>query len=357
METLGEDRRAANPRLRYAIPDAARVIYGTRELYSYGRHFPLARFVPSKRGRRAMWLINGDSWRGGGWSLTNRHQAETRTAIETAIADAAKRGKRIDSLIVPFTALDGAGIDRDSIRPIHVRPDRREPFTNTSTIPARFTTSPLPSREDCETSSRASDPKGSAIMRTDTLASSLTINIRTESLETGAVSTSTVTGDLTRSVVYNGYDYSLPVTIKCHLCEDGQISADPHGYGHVPAGTTFECARCNGTGLVIRHGAYVEYDPPQVTMWHAGSRKLTIQNGQGEDTNVTWPTDRHWLGDSLFSATRVSRRRVPCPNHEPGRMADGTLSNVCEHCHGAMSNNTRQRRSSDTAPHAVFVIV
>ena len=176
-------------------------------------------------------------------------------------------------------------------------------------------------------------------MRTDTLASSLTINIRTESLETGAVPTSTVTGDLTRSVVYNGYDYSLPVTIKCHLCEDGQISADPHGYGHVPAGTTFECARCNGTGLVIRHGAYVEYDPPQVTMWHAGSRKLTIQNGQGEDTNVTWPTDRHWLGDSLFSATRVSRRRVPCPNHEPGRMADGTLSNVCEHCHGAMSNN------------------
>jgi hypothetical protein len=332
--TLGEDRRDTNPRVRDLIPDAPRVIFdtGRREMYSYGMHFPLARYVPAKRGRGAQWLINGDTWPRRGFSMTWRHQSETRAAIETAIADAAKRGQLVSSLIVPFTALDGAGIDRDSIRAIHVREDRREPFRNTATIPARFVSVPLPNRALVENESRARDPHGSAIMRTDTLASSLTLHVSTESLETGAASTSTTTAPLTRNVVYRGYDYSMPVTVDCHMCgATGQIANDPHGYRGGTAAGTSDCARCDGTGLVVRHGANVDYDPPKVTYWHGGSRELTVENVDGDTALVSWSTDRHWLGDSLFMATRIDTRRVPCPNHAGTRAPDSP--NVwCDHC-------------------------
>lgn len=90
-----------------------------REVYSYGTHFPLARFCPRKRGA-SLWLINGDAWRGG-WGTTQRHQSEARSAIARAVD---KANGKLQSIIVPFSALDGAGIDRDSIRPIDVTADR-----------------------------------------------------------------------------------------------------------------------------------------------------------------------------------------------------------------------------------------
>lgn len=92
-----------------------------REFYSYGRHFPLARYVP-RDGRRApaVWIINGDEWRGAsrGWnsSRTPNHQEVTRSAI-AATGDA--------SIILPFSAVTGAGIDLDTVRPIDVREDAR----------------------------------------------------------------------------------------------------------------------------------------------------------------------------------------------------------------------------------------
>lgn len=100
-----------------------------REVFSYGRHFPLFRFVPRRvNGWRDVFLINGDAFRGnggGGWhsSRTPGHQSVTRAAI-------AETGIR--SLVVPFSALEGAGIDRDSVRPVHVRPDKE--WTETVTV-------------------------------------------------------------------------------------------------------------------------------------------------------------------------------------------------------------------------------
>lgn len=94
------------------------VSIGAREAHSYGRHFPLFRFVPKKDRRPALFVINGDRWNGAGrgWnrSRTPDHQDSARRAIaDTGIA----------SLVLPFSALDGAGIDIDSIRPLHVRAD------------------------------------------------------------------------------------------------------------------------------------------------------------------------------------------------------------------------------------------
>ena len=88
-----------------------------REVYSYGRHFPLVRYVPRelrRRERRDLYIVNGDTW-GGRRSRTPEHQDVTRAYI-TARDD-------VDSLVIPFSALTGAGIDLDSIRPVHVRPD------------------------------------------------------------------------------------------------------------------------------------------------------------------------------------------------------------------------------------------
>jgi hypothetical protein len=86
-----------------------------REVYSYGRHFPLFRYVPKSRRHPAVFVLNGDEWRGPN-SRTRDHQESARRAV----ADSG-----IASVVIPFTALDGAGIDLDSIRPLHVREDAR----------------------------------------------------------------------------------------------------------------------------------------------------------------------------------------------------------------------------------------
>jgi hypothetical protein len=114
-----------------------------REVYSYGTHFPLFRYVPRRRRvnsdvdgwrtvdsrRPALFVINGDSWTGPR-SRTPDHQTAARAAI-------ARTG--IESIVIPFSALDGAGIDIDSVRPLHVRAD--ENWTETV---ARRTLAELP---------------------------------------------------------------------------------------------------------------------------------------------------------------------------------------------------------------------
>lgn len=87
-----------------------------REVYSYGRHFPLVRFVPKRlNGAADLFVINGDTWRQTGPSRTGAHQSTVR--------DGVRRFPGIGTIIIPFSALNGAGIDIDSIRPVHVRPD------------------------------------------------------------------------------------------------------------------------------------------------------------------------------------------------------------------------------------------
>lgn len=86
-------------------------------LFHYGEHFELARIMRDKRGRTRLVLLNGDTWgsaNGFGPSTSSR-QADVRRAVSQTNAT---------SLVVPFSALEGAGIDFDSIMPVHVRSDR-----------------------------------------------------------------------------------------------------------------------------------------------------------------------------------------------------------------------------------------
>lgn len=85
----------------------------TREIYSYGSHFPLVRVLPKGAARRRpLYVLNGDVWRGSA-SRTRSHQAIARRLC-------AELG---DTVVIPFSALNGARIAIDSIRPVHVRPD------------------------------------------------------------------------------------------------------------------------------------------------------------------------------------------------------------------------------------------
>ncbi len=103
-----------------------RIVYDVRAgiVYSYGRHFPLFQWVPGARGRPDVIVLNGDRW-GGPQSRTNDHQSIAREL-------AAESGAR--TIILPWSAIEGAGIDVSSIRPIDVRADTN--WTETLPLPA-----------------------------------------------------------------------------------------------------------------------------------------------------------------------------------------------------------------------------
>lgn len=88
-------------------------------LYSYGSHFPLARIMPDKTGnRRGWWLLNGDRYS----VSTSRHQSEVQSAVKRS---------GLPYMIVPSSALDRAGIKRDTITPVEIMPDRYTTETRT----------------------------------------------------------------------------------------------------------------------------------------------------------------------------------------------------------------------------------
>jgi hypothetical protein len=84
-------------------------------LYSYGTHFVLARLNRDERGRPLCLLLNGDRFS----VTTSQHQSWTRNVCQHLSSELG-----IPSLIVPFTALNAAGVSPGDVEPIHVRGDR-----------------------------------------------------------------------------------------------------------------------------------------------------------------------------------------------------------------------------------------
>lgn len=80
----------------------------------------LAEYLPRGRGRsRPVFLVTGDRWGSPGWGHANPQDETRRTVEEVA------RSTDADVLLVPFAALESAGIVRSSIRPLEIRPDAR----------------------------------------------------------------------------------------------------------------------------------------------------------------------------------------------------------------------------------------
>jgi hypothetical protein len=80
-----------------------RVWFDGHRIFSYGTHFEMARALKDKKGDLRLFLINGEVW---GSISTSNHQSHVRSAI---------RRSGVRSVIIPYGAIDAAGIDRDSI--------------------------------------------------------------------------------------------------------------------------------------------------------------------------------------------------------------------------------------------------
>lgn len=78
------------------------------KLYHYGTHFCLAQVVRTPKGTPRLILLNGDRYTGAGGYGTNTgsRQFQVRNAV---------RQTNVPNVTIPFSALDAAGIARDSI--------------------------------------------------------------------------------------------------------------------------------------------------------------------------------------------------------------------------------------------------
>lgn len=92
---------------------ASNVFVEGDRVFSYGHHFELARPLRDKRKRVRAYLLNGDRYS----NTTNKHQSSVRQALARSKAP---------SVILPYSALEAAGVDRDSIQLVHVKKDRWE---------------------------------------------------------------------------------------------------------------------------------------------------------------------------------------------------------------------------------------
>jgi hypothetical protein len=63
-------------------------VYVERDsIYSYGRHFPMARIVRDSNGRATKLIVNTDRYHSRGWSTTGQHQGELTSALQGVLAD------------------------------------------------------------------------------------------------------------------------------------------------------------------------------------------------------------------------------------------------------------------------------
>jgi hypothetical protein len=90
---------------------SATIFYEGDSIYSYGRHFEMARIMRDPKGDPSWVLVNGDTYS----VTTSGHQGTVRGIVSTS---------GLPYMIVPYSALSAARIDRNSIEVIHTRPDR-----------------------------------------------------------------------------------------------------------------------------------------------------------------------------------------------------------------------------------------
>jgi hypothetical protein len=90
------------------VQDCNQIMERDGVLYSYGRHFELARPLRNKRGKIHGYLLNGDTYS----QSTSQHQSHVRYLLS---------GEQ--TVIIPHEALNSAGIDLETVQIIHVKPD------------------------------------------------------------------------------------------------------------------------------------------------------------------------------------------------------------------------------------------
>jgi len=249
--TAGPVREYANGRVE---GDVSR-----RTAHSYGRHFPLFHFIPRTR-RPPLFVINGDRW-GGSRSRTPQHQAITRAAILAT---------GLDALVLPFSALDGAGMLLDSIRPLHVRPD----VTFEEAVERR-TLDELP---------RWRRTYGAQVPRFSRTLDPL--------------------DDVLESRYFGGNERNgVPASDRWLWRE--RTASEGNGSGHLP----------------------IIPDADGIYRWTERVQRATLPDADGI---YRWTETRHRLGDALFTAEReVTERRTALPFESERNTARETISLTC----------------------------
>lgn len=110
-------QEVGKPNPRFLSGNHTNIHYDSRQLYSYGTHFPMARLI-GDRDNGGWFLLNGDLYS----VSTSQHQSHTRQAVKRS---------GLKSLIVPFSAMRLAGIELDSIEWVEVTDDWSETITQT----------------------------------------------------------------------------------------------------------------------------------------------------------------------------------------------------------------------------------
>lgn len=87
------------------------VYYQGDSIFSYGSHFEMARVMRDRNERPTFVLMNADRYS----PTTTQHQSMVRGVVSMS---------GLPSILIPYSALAGAGIIRNSIRPIDIREDR-----------------------------------------------------------------------------------------------------------------------------------------------------------------------------------------------------------------------------------------
>lgn len=234
--------KAGNKR-NYSFRHDMRVFGEGNVLYSYGRHFPLVELLRDPDGEPRLLLLNGDNYS----VSTTRHQGIARNVC-------ARSG--LPMVIIPFSAMEAAGIWRTTVDLVDVTADRHEEIKHRSLV--RPEGSRWVTRDHCE------------------------------------------------------YVDLTPEEIEAKIDARHALAVEEWTRGHsIPGAYWVQWQKENPKpptrdSIVLSEGAKREYRKTgEVQVLLRGlSKWATIDVSTNEDgeTVYQWTTHRHWLGESLVRA-------------------------------------------------------
>lgn len=236
---------------------ADNVIAWEGRIDSYGSHFTLAEPIRDNRGTVTGWLLNGDRYS----VSTTRHQNTVRNACERT---------GLPTLIIPFSALDSAGIVRSTVRPVEITTDGWETIRHPSpTLPDGATWHKRERWEYVDLSA-------------DELAAKVDERNASEAVETER--RNGYIRDAAEGSYWHGRDFEPPRVITADDLGDWQRREH----------------RCTGHYYTLGMG-------------RRGWPTVAVDGVTSHDTiptggTYTWETSRHWLGESVVrAAVRTGR--------------------------------------------------
>jgi hypothetical protein len=255
-----------------------RMIARGDSIFSYGSHFEMARLLRHRNGQPRLWLINGDRFS----PTTSKHQSHVRGAIRS-------RGGIFPSVIIPFGALDAAGIDRDTVELIEETGDRHETIHHVVyEKPPRATWVEV---EDWET-----------VELTDDEVEAVLAKRNAEHVEEWERKRGYAVEEAAHFAEHGKYRYGSALWAQY---------LDPEYKPKVETRADLERDYWGGTRRLtksVKVGSHMVLRPT------ANSKYDTIDVEHLDDgrTRYSWDTTRHWLGESLIRAKMPVTTRPRC---------------------------------------------